>query len=54
MPQLDTVYIFLMYLWTWSTLTMITQKIMTFTMIVKPKKQPLMKKQPTTPPLLWT
>nr|YP_002640614.1 ATP synthase F0 subunit 8 [Trimeresurus stejnegeri stejnegeri]ACN37850.1 ATP synthase F0 subunit 8 [Trimeresurus stejnegeri stejnegeri] len=54
MPQLDIVYTLMVYLWTWLTLTLITLKIKTFTLITKPAKQPLFKTEPTTLPLPWT
>nr|ACN41818.1 ATP synthase F0 subunit 8 [Sistrurus catenatus edwardsi]ACN41820.1 ATP synthase F0 subunit 8 [Sistrurus catenatus edwardsi]ACN41822.1 ATP synthase F0 subunit 8 [Sistrurus catenatus edwardsi]AMW93082.1 ATP synthase F0 subunit 8 [Sistrurus catenatus edwardsi]AMW93090.1 ATP synthase F0 subunit 8 [Sistrurus catenatus edwardsi] len=54
MPQLDTVHILTIYLWTWLTLTLMLLKIKTFMMITKPKNNPSHSLQLTTPPLPWT
>nr|CAL69861.1 ATPase subunit 8 [Pantherophis guttatus guttatus] len=36
MPQLDTVYILMIYLWTWTMLYLMTQKIKTILMTTNP------------------
>nr|ACJ46445.1 ATPase 8 [Agkistrodon piscivorus]ACJ46446.1 ATPase 8 [Agkistrodon piscivorus] len=54
MPQLDIVHILTIYLWTWTTLALITLKIKNFTLAVKPKKQPQLTPQQTTPYMPWT
>nr|AET97678.1 ATPase 8 [Crotalus pricei pricei] len=55
MPQLDTVHILTVYLWTWLTLALISLKIKTFPMIIKPKKNNCNPSpKPTTPLLPWT
>nr|YP_008080974.1 ATP synthase F0 subunit 8 [Protobothrops jerdonii]AFZ64032.1 ATP synthase F0 subunit 8 [Protobothrops jerdonii] len=54
MPQLDIVHILMTYLWTWLTLTLITMKVKTFMLIVKPKKQTNLSPKPTTLPTPWT
>nr|AEM53558.1 ATPase 8 [Pituophis deppei deppei]AEM53560.1 ATPase 8 [Pituophis deppei deppei]AEM53562.1 ATPase 8 [Pituophis deppei deppei]AEM53564.1 ATPase 8 [Pituophis deppei deppei]AEM53565.1 ATPase 8 [Pituophis deppei deppei] len=36
MPQLDTVYILMTYLWTWAMLHLMTQKIKTILMTTNP------------------
>nr|YP_010352843.1 ATP synthase F0 subunit 8 [Calamaria septentrionalis]UOD77170.1 ATP synthase F0 subunit 8 [Calamaria septentrionalis] len=33
MPQLDTIYLFMVYLWSWTTMYLITQKTVTFKMV---------------------
>nr|QDX17841.1 ATP synthase F0 subunit 8 [Bothriechis schlegelii]QDX17842.1 ATP synthase F0 subunit 8 [Bothriechis schlegelii] len=53
MPQLDSVHILTIYLWTWLTLTLITLKIKTFTLLNKPEKTTALPLQPT-PPAPWT
>nr|AGY61360.1 ATP synthase F0 subunit 8 [Protobothrops xiangchengensis] len=54
MPQLDIVHILMIYLCTWLTLTLITMKVKTFTLIIKPKKQTALNPKPTTLPAPWT
>nr|ACN41838.1 ATP synthase F0 subunit 8 [Sistrurus miliarius barbouri]ACN41844.1 ATP synthase F0 subunit 8 [Sistrurus miliarius miliarius]ACN41846.1 ATP synthase F0 subunit 8 [Sistrurus miliarius streckeri]UEC47365.1 ATP synthase F0 subunit 8 [Sistrurus miliarius]ACN41840.1 ATP synthase F0 subunit 8 [Sistrurus miliarius barbouri] len=54
MPQLDTVHILTVYLWTWLTIILTMLKIKTFTMITKPKNSPNRHPKPTTTPLPWT
>nr|YP_003540803.1 ATP synthase F0 subunit 8 [Sibon nebulatus]ACD77372.1 ATP synthase F0 subunit 8 [Sibon nebulatus] len=56
MPQLDTVYVFYIYLWTWLILYLIMQKIKTVMFATNPKKQPqTAPNKPThTPTLPWT
>nr|YP_009048361.1 ATP synthase F0 subunit 8 [Euprepiophis perlaceus]AHG24488.1 ATP synthase F0 subunit 8 [Euprepiophis perlaceus]AHH24458.1 ATP synthase F0 subunit 8 [Euprepiophis perlaceus] len=49
MPQLDTIYILMVYLWTWTTLYLITQKIKTFMMTMNPMIYPTIKSTPTLP-----
>nr|YP_003540875.1 ATP synthase F0 subunit 8 [Imantodes cenchoa]ACD77411.1 ATP synthase F0 subunit 8 [Imantodes cenchoa] len=53
MPQLDTVYIFFTYLWTWLIILLTMQKIKTFTISTDPEKQQ-MKPNTQTPTLPWT
>nr|ADZ48709.1 ATPase 8 [Crotalus triseriatus triseriatus]ADZ48715.1 ATPase 8 [Crotalus triseriatus triseriatus]ADZ48717.1 ATPase 8 [Crotalus triseriatus triseriatus]ADZ48943.1 ATPase 8 [Crotalus triseriatus triseriatus] len=54
MPQLDIVHILMVYLWTWLTLILITMKIKTFTMVIKPKNNHSLHLKPTTLMLPWT
>nr|QCD14048.1 ATP synthase F0 subunit 8 [Pseudoxenodon bambusicola] len=39
MPQLDTIFTLTIYLWTWLTLLLLTQKIKALMMPTGPKKQ---------------
>nr|YP_010127260.1 ATP synthase F0 subunit 8 [Opisthotropis guangxiensis]QPO84664.1 ATP synthase F0 subunit 8 [Opisthotropis guangxiensis] len=53
MPQLDTIYIFLIFMWTWLMLHLTVKKINTFLMTTGPKKLDIKnKKQMQTLP--WT
>nr|YP_010034314.1 ATP synthase F0 subunit 8 [Pseudoxenodon stejnegeri]QOW83892.1 ATP synthase F0 subunit 8 [Pseudoxenodon stejnegeri] len=52
MPQLDTIFILAVYLWTWLTLPLLTQKIKAFTMPTEPKKQHMTTIK-STPMLPW-
>nr|YP_002970598.1 ATP synthase F0 subunit 8 [Thermophis zhaoermii]ACR55925.1 ATP synthase F0 subunit 8 [Thermophis zhaoermii] len=54
MPQLDTVYVFTIYLWTWFVLHRTSQKIKTFPITSSPKKQQRTKPNKLTPQLPWT
>nr|QDX17825.1 ATP synthase F0 subunit 8 [Bothriechis nubestris]QDX17826.1 ATP synthase F0 subunit 8 [Bothriechis nubestris] len=54
MPQLDTMHILTIYLWTWLTLILTTLKIKTFALPIKPKKQPPSTPQLMMPPTPWT
>nr|YP_003540699.1 ATP synthase F0 subunit 8 [Hypsiglena chlorophaea chlorophaea]YP_003540764.1 ATP synthase F0 subunit 8 [Hypsiglena sp. DGM-2008]YP_003540777.1 ATP synthase F0 subunit 8 [Hypsiglena ochrorhyncha nuchalata]YP_003540790.1 ATP synthase F0 subunit 8 [Hypsiglena ochrorhyncha klauberi]YP_003540888.1 ATP synthase F0 subunit 8 [Hypsiglena chlorophaea deserticola]QKY63948.1 ATP synthase F0 subunit 8 [Hypsiglena sp. 1 DGM-2008]ACD77333.1 ATP synthase F0 subunit 8 [Hypsiglena sp. DGM-2008]ACD77346.1  len=54
MPQLDTVYIFFIYIWTWFILYLITQKVKTFMIMSSPKKQQQTKPNKPSPTLPWT
>nr|YP_010254521.1 ATP synthase F0 subunit 8 [Plagiopholis styani]QTZ98241.1 ATP synthase F0 subunit 8 [Plagiopholis styani] len=47
MPQLDTIFILTVFLWTWLTLHLITQKITILTMTTGPKNQDTMTNKPT-------
>nr|YP_003540901.1 ATP synthase F0 subunit 8 [Leptodeira polysticta]ACD77453.1 ATP synthase F0 subunit 8 [Leptodeira polysticta] len=49
MPQLDTVYIFFTYLWTWLIIFLTVQKIKTFMIVSSPKKHLTNLNQPTLP-----
>nr|YP_009171109.1 ATP synthase F0 subunit 8 [Ptyas dhumnades]AGT79944.1 ATP synthase F0 subunit 8 [Ptyas dhumnades]ALN11713.1 ATP synthase F0 subunit 8 [Ptyas dhumnades] len=51
MPQLDTVYILMTYLWTWLMLHLTTQKIKTFLMTTNPMIRTTPHKP--TPALPW-
>nr|YP_010251444.1 ATP synthase F0 subunit 8 [Myanophis thanlyinensis]QTW91656.1 ATP synthase F0 subunit 8 [Myanophis thanlyinensis] len=53
MPQLDTIYIFIMFLWTWFTLHLINKKTNTFKITSRSKKMNLTKYNTTTS-LPWT
>nr|QKY64000.1 ATP synthase F0 subunit 8 [Hypsiglena affinis] len=54
MPQLDTVYIFFTYIWTWFILYLITLKVKTFMIMSSPKKQQQTKLNKPSPTLPWT
>nr|YP_009114592.1 ATP synthase F0 subunit 8 [Stichophanes ningshaanensis]AIH00209.1 ATP synthase F0 subunit 8 [Stichophanes ningshaanensis] len=54
MPQLDTVYIFAVYLWTWFVLHLASQKIKTLHITMSPKKQQHKNPIKLTPTLPWT
>nr|YP_009749595.1 ATP synthase F0 subunit 8 [Opisthotropis latouchii]QII91729.1 ATP synthase F0 subunit 8 [Opisthotropis latouchii] len=54
MPQLDTIYLLMIFLWTWLMLYLTTKKINMFLMTTGPKKQPNTKNKKQTPTLLWT
>nr|YP_002290835.1 ATP synthase F0 subunit 8 [Ophiophagus hannah]ACF94340.1 ATP synthase F0 subunit 8 [Ophiophagus hannah] len=54
MPQLSTAHIFLIHLWTWFVLYLITQKIKTVLMNKTPTNAPPMKPNKPTPTLPWT
>nr|YP_009048545.1 ATP synthase F0 subunit 8 [Lycodon rufozonatus]AGT79918.1 ATP synthase F0 subunit 8 [Lycodon rufozonatus]AHV78285.1 ATP synthase F0 subunit 8 [Lycodon rufozonatus] len=49
MPQLDTVYILITFLWTWLTLYLTMQKIKTFMMTTHPAICPKPNKPTPTP-----
>nr|YP_009867136.1 ATP synthase F0 subunit 8 [Orientocoluber spinalis]QKG04171.1 ATP synthase F0 subunit 8 [Orientocoluber spinalis] len=51
MPQLDTIYILMTYLWTWIMLYLATQKIKTFLMTSHPMIHPEPNKPMT--PMPW-
>nr|ADF35714.1 ATPase8 [Enhydris subtaeniata]ADF35716.1 ATPase8 [Enhydris subtaeniata]UQK68852.1 ATP synthase F0 subunit 8 [Enhydris subtaeniata]UQK68856.1 ATP synthase F0 subunit 8 [Enhydris subtaeniata]UQK68858.1 ATP synthase F0 subunit 8 [Enhydris subtaeniata] len=53
MPQLDTIHIFITFLWTWLTLCLITKKTNTFKIISNPKTTNPTKTNTTTN-LPWT
>nr|YP_010568152.1 ATP synthase F0 subunit 8 [Dryophiops rubescens]UZC57546.1 ATP synthase F0 subunit 8 [Dryophiops rubescens] len=38
MPQLDTIFIYMIFMWTWLMMYTTAQKIKNFTMIVCPQK----------------
>nr|YP_010401499.1 ATP synthase F0 subunit 8 [Trimerodytes annularis]UQT67995.1 ATP synthase F0 subunit 8 [Trimerodytes annularis] len=54
MPQLDTIFITITFVWTWTTLCLTVKKINTFIMVTGPKKQPSTKNMKQVPVLPWT
>nr|YP_010282120.1 ATP synthase F0 subunit 8 [Psammophis lineolatus]UHM24684.1 ATP synthase F0 subunit 8 [Psammophis lineolatus] len=53
MPQLDTIYIFTVYLWAWTTLILIMRTIKNTTIAKTPKPKHSEDKKPT-PTMPWT
>nr|YP_010634226.1 ATP synthase F0 subunit 8 [Ptyas korros]WBQ42965.1 ATP synthase F0 subunit 8 [Ptyas korros] len=51
MPQLDTIYILMTYLWTWLVIHLTTQKTKTFLMTMNPAPHLTPKQQ--TPTMQW-
>nr|YP_009092119.1 ATP synthase F0 subunit 8 [Elaphe taeniurus]AGS12981.1 ATP synthase F0 subunit 8 [Elaphe taeniurus] len=52
MPQLDTIYTLMTFLWTWTTLHLMMQKIKTTMMTMNPTTPPSHNKPPITLPWL--
>nr|QLI49136.1 ATP synthase F0 subunit 8 [Natrix natrix] len=53
MPQLDTIFILAVFLWTWSLLFFMVKKINTYVMMTGPKT-PWNFKDKQSPTLPWT
>nr|QJX65637.1 ATP synthase F0 subunit 8 [Hebius optatus] len=54
MPQLDTIFISMIFPWTWFTLYLIMKKINTFLMTTGPKNKTHAAHNKQTPALPWT
>nr|YP_010610932.1 ATP synthase F0 subunit 8 [Hebius craspedogaster]WAP91766.1 ATP synthase F0 subunit 8 [Hebius craspedogaster] len=54
MPQLDTIFISLTFLWTWFMLHLTMKKINTFLMTTGPKNNMYTSYNKQTPTLPWT